>query len=228
MTAGPRPLVLAHRGALEERTENTLPAFELALERGADGVELDVRRTNDGAVVVFHDEDLLRLADRDLRIEAATRDQLDRIELHGAGRIPTLAQVVERLPASAWLDVELKGEGDALVDATLACLAGREHVLLTSFDPRRIARARAQGFSGPTGLLLEAQSPGFLHAQGGREFGADGVILDAALCSPSSLARHRARGEILGTFGARDPAHERWLVAQGVHWLITDWPRGTV
>ena len=51
-----RPLVIAHRGASAEAVENTLPAFRLAHERGADAVELDVHATADGALVVHHDE----------------------------------------------------------------------------------------------------------------------------------------------------------------------------
>src|SRR6476620_7134670 len=53
--AAARPLVLAHRGACRRAPENTLEAFRMAAELGADGVELDVRRTADGVLVVSHD-----------------------------------------------------------------------------------------------------------------------------------------------------------------------------
>ncbi len=58
------PLVIAHRGASAERVENTVEAFGRARELGADGVELDVMRCGTGEVVVFHDDDLARLAGR--------------------------------------------------------------------------------------------------------------------------------------------------------------------
>src|SRR4051794_21996467 len=54
--AGPR--ILAHRGASGHATENSLAAFRLAAELGADGVELDVHATRDGAILVHHDPDL--------------------------------------------------------------------------------------------------------------------------------------------------------------------------
>ena len=53
--------VIAHRGASGVRRENTVPAFVEAVERGADGLEMDIRRCGSGQLVVFHDDDLLRL-----------------------------------------------------------------------------------------------------------------------------------------------------------------------
>ena len=75
-----RPLVLAHRGASRAAAENTPEAFRLALALGADGVELDVRRAADGALVVHHDpvlngEPLRRLAGPPVPTLAAARTQ---------------------------------------------------------------------------------------------------------------------------------------------------------
>ena len=54
------PLIYAHRGASNDAPENTMPAFELAYEYGADGLELDVQLTRDGEVVVIHDDEVDR------------------------------------------------------------------------------------------------------------------------------------------------------------------------
>ncbi len=218
-------LLLAHRGALGERVENTLPAFERALELGADGVELDVQLSADGEVIVFHDRDLVRLAGRDEAIDALSWSQLSQVALPGGQRIPRLSDLLAVWPATAWLDVELKAGGEAMVDAVLERLDGRDNTFLSSFDPRLLARAKAKGWPHAMGLLLEPQSPAFLHALGGREFGAEAVILDARLCSGPALARYRADGYTLGAYGARDPAHEAALLERAVTWLITDWPR---
>ncbi|MCZ2122096.1 MAG: hypothetical protein LC108_07525, partial [Anaerolineales bacterium] len=51
----PRPIILAHRGDLKHAPENTLPAFQQAIQKGADGVELDAKLTADGQIIVFHD-----------------------------------------------------------------------------------------------------------------------------------------------------------------------------
>ena len=58
------PLVIAHRGASAYRPENTFSAYELAVEQGADMIEIDLHRTRDGAVVVAHDEGLERIGGR--------------------------------------------------------------------------------------------------------------------------------------------------------------------
>src|SRR5512138_2530443 len=97
--ASGRPLVLGHRGASADAPENTLAAFRLALEQGADGVELDVRRCRTGEVVVVHDADTSRVAGAPLRVGDASLSELRALDVGGpAGarfrgeRIPRLEE----------------------------------------------------------------------------------------------------------------------------------------
>jgi glycerophosphoryl diester phosphodiesterase len=105
--------VIAHRGASAEAPENTLPAFEAAVRRGADAFELDVRLTADGAPVVIHDDTLDRTTDRtglvrshtlaELRsVDAGARFTADQGRTHpyrgGDARIPTLGEVLWAFP----------------------------------------------------------------------------------------------------------------------------------
>jgi glycerophosphoryl diester phosphodiesterase len=114
--------VIAHRGSSAEAPENTLPAFEAAVHRGADALELDVRLTADGAPVVIHDETLDRTTDgtgpvraqtlADLRsVDAGSRFTADRGRSHpylGQGlQIPTLGEVLWTFPRTPVL-VEIK------------------------------------------------------------------------------------------------------------------------
>src|SRR5512133_799359 len=112
-----RPLVLGHRGASAEAPENTLAAFRLAMEQGADGFELDVRRCATGEVVIVHDEDLSRVAGAPLRVRDTPLAALRSFDVgawKGEGfrgeRIPLLSEVLEALPAAV-VNVELKSEG---------------------------------------------------------------------------------------------------------------------
>ena len=95
-------LVIAHRGASADERENTLPAFERAIEAGADYVELDVQVSADGALVVFHDLDLGRLTELSgpLRRRRAA-------ELREVG-IPTLAEAIELTRGRIGVMAELK------------------------------------------------------------------------------------------------------------------------
>ena len=92
-----RTSVWAHRGASSEAPENTLPAFELAVTQGADGIELDVQRTLDGRLVVCHDETIDRTSNGTGAIKDHSLEQLRCLDFSGgregfAGvRIPLLS-----------------------------------------------------------------------------------------------------------------------------------------
>ena len=89
--------IWAHRGARAEAPENTLPAFELAIEQQADGVEFDVQFTADNELVVIHDETVARTTDGQGRVVAYSLAQLQRLDASAgkpefAGvKIPTIS-----------------------------------------------------------------------------------------------------------------------------------------
>jgi glycerophosphoryl diester phosphodiesterase len=96
-------LTIAHRGEPVGHKENTVPAFSAALALGADMVELDLRRTRDGAIVVLHDQTLERL----WGVDASVGD-LDLVEVARVGdddaRIPTLSQALAAVPCALMVD----------------------------------------------------------------------------------------------------------------------------
>ena len=109
------PLLIAHRGLQRKAPENTLPAFQQALCAGADGVELDVRLTRDGQLVVFHDRRLQRTSDGCGPVNHYTLAELRSLDVgswfspdfHGEPP-PTLDQVFESLPIDYLINVEMK------------------------------------------------------------------------------------------------------------------------
>ena len=109
-------LVWAHRGASGYAPENTLKAFQKAVEMGADGVELDVQLTKDGELVVIHDETVDRTSDgsgwvKDFTYARISRCNYNRTHKEGYERamIPTLEEVYELLkPTGLTINVELK------------------------------------------------------------------------------------------------------------------------
>src|SRR5690606_11528357 len=107
--------VTAHRGASAYAPENTMAAFEMALEMGADGIELDVQMSRDGHLVVIHDPTLERTTDGSGLVAQYTLAELRRVdagawfdERFRGQRIPTLAEVFELVRGKALLNVELK------------------------------------------------------------------------------------------------------------------------
>ena len=106
---------IAHRGASHDAPENTLAAVNLAWERGADAVEVDVMLAKDKTVVTFHDKDTKRLAGVNRKVVAQTWEELKQLDVgkwKGAKwrgeRIPLLASVLATIPEGKRMFVELK------------------------------------------------------------------------------------------------------------------------
>lgn len=216
-------MILAHRGASDARLENTLPAFTHAIERGADGVELDVQLSRDGEVVVFHDEDLERLAGRHERVDHLGWEELSRVPLRG-GKIPRLLELLALWPTDRWLNVELKAGGAQVARETVRLLAGRPRVILSSFDPRLLLAARAAGSAYEHALLLAAESPPFLHVHGARAFDCGAVHVDHRLCTEATVRRYRDQGLLVGAWTVNDARRKATLASWGVARIITDSP----
>ena len=185
-----RPMVLGHRGASAEAPENTLAAFRLAMERGADGVELDVWRCATGELVVAHDDDLRRVGGSSLVLREAPLEALRAVDVGAwkgerfrGERIPLLGEVLEEV-GSGVVNIELKSARFRLPDLALARgvarllrdLRAEERAFVSSFDFRLVAAFRGAAPRVATGLLFE-QGPLWR----GR------VRLAAALLRPSAL-----------------------------------------
>jgi glycerophosphoryl diester phosphodiesterase len=142
--------VIAHRGASGEEIENTLEAFRRALLEGAHGVEMDVRRTRDGELIVFHDDTLERLAGRDEAVEDLTLQELMEVSLRlpslpgKIGGIPTLEEVISDEELSkVTLCLEIKSDG---IEKDLVDMVRRfdliERVIIYSFHVEHLVRVK--------------------------------------------------------------------------------------
>jgi len=236
---GGGPLVLGHRGASREAPENTLAAFRLAMEQGADGVELDVWRCRSGEVVVFHDADCRRIAGAPLRITRARWDELRELDvgLHKGEkfrgeRIPLLEQVFEALP-SALVNVELKSPGLGRGDPRLAwdvarLIAARgaaDRVVVSSFDPVLLGFFRLAAPRIPTGMLFEAEQRWRLVADvAAPALWATALHPESALVTPERVRGWKQRGYALNVWTVDAPGEVDRLCGLGVDGLITNVP----
>jgi len=108
--------IWGHRGAYDHAPENTLTGFQMAVDMGADGVELDIQLTKDGEVVVIHDETVDRTSNGHGYVKDKTLSELKKLNFNKRGitppltmEIPTLAEVLELLkPTSLKINIELK------------------------------------------------------------------------------------------------------------------------
>ena len=138
-------IVIAHRGANREALENSWSAFDKALEGGASRIELDLQLTRDAHPVVMHDHDLSRCAGQAKLVSQMDRADLEQIPLINGEAIPFLDQVLERLLPRAELNLELKGNSQALARQVASLLKShphRERVIASSFHSRPLVALR--------------------------------------------------------------------------------------
>ena len=138
----PGPIAFAHRGGLSVAPENTMAAFQDAVDLGYTHVETDVHVTSDGVLVAFHDDGLLRTCGIDARIEDTPWQVLRRARVDGREPIPLLADILATFPdLRVNIDCKTQQAEGALSDLLSAtdCL---DRVCLGSFSGRRLGRFR--------------------------------------------------------------------------------------
>ena len=154
------PIAFAHRGGALDRAENTMAAFEHAVELGYRYVETDVHVTSDGVVVAFHDDDLQRTCGRAGRISRLPWSEVATARVHGHEPIPLLEDLLGTWPD---LRVNIDCKSDLGVAALIAALRRTDafdRVCVASFSDRRQAALRALGGD----RLCTALGPGGLAA----------------------------------------------------------------
>lgn len=216
-----RPLVLGHRGAPREHVENTLPSFARALALGADGVELDVRRSRDGKAVVIHDNDLRRTMNVAGRISSLHWDAIERLS---EARVPSLEQVTSWAAASgAWLNIELKSPG---IESAVLEEVGRTGIggrtIISSFGAGIVRRVGELDAAMTRFFLTEKWNPGARRGLEGAS--AHGVCLHVDAATPANLHAIRDLGVPVIVWTVNDPEKMRALFEEGVVGIITDDP----
>jgi glycerophosphoryl diester phosphodiesterase len=209
------PIRIAHRGMPRAARENTLPSFQLALDAGADGLELDVHATADGVVVIHHDA---RLA-RGSAINRLTLAQLREHEAAPGVPIPTLVELCELVAGRATLFVEIKGAGiEAEVLEVLGQYSGE--AAIHSFDHAMIRRTRQLDAERRLGILFDDRPLdviGSMAATGATDVWPNWRLVTADLVE----AVHDAGGRVI-PWTVNDQASAQSLVALGVDALCGD------
>lgn len=227
------PLIIAHRGASTTALENTEAAFVAATEAGADGVELDVRLTAGGDVVVFHDDTLERLSGHRGRVDRLSLRQLRRVPLIDGHRILTLAEALEVL-AGCLVNVEIKATvGPAprrLVEHTVRVIercGASDRVLVSSFHPFVLAQVRRLSelpigylFHGQQGLPLRRNMPAHL-------LRAQAVHPHFGLATAARVRAWQRQGFAVNVWTVDDADVTAKLARAGVDSLITNDPAAT-
>ncbi|MGQ9516894.1 MAG: glycerophosphodiester phosphodiesterase [Anaerolineae bacterium] len=233
-----RPLVFGHRGASAAAPENTLAAFELAAEMGADGVELDAQLSQDGEVVICHDFFVDKTTNTHGRVDSFTAAELRALDAGSwfspafAGQyIPTLRELFERLGRRLLFNVELKSESlrDNGLERRVAGLIHDfdlyDRVIVSSFNPAALWRMRRLDPRIDLGLLYYDEQP--LHL---RRAWARYIIPFQAMhpyypmVDEQYMTWARRRGYKVNVWTVDDEEEARRLLRLGVNIIITNHP----
>jgi len=223
-------LVIAHRGASAAAPENTLAAFQLGADLGADFVELDVQESEDGEVVVVHDSDLMKVGGSPLKIWEAPAAALRAVDIGSrkglpfAGeRVPTLAEVFAVTKGRVRVVVELKSYGhsqrleERVVEIVEAAGVANETIFM-SLDHDMIRRLKQLRPSWKIGVLV-AKALGDLTS-----LNSDFLAVEARLATARFVRRAHRAGQDVYVWTVNDPAWMLAAMSHGADGLITDKP----
>jgi glycerophosphoryl diester phosphodiesterase len=231
---GSPPLVYGHRGVRGAAPENTMAAFSLAAEQGADGVELDVRLCASGDLVVAHDPTLARpTGGADPRLVAdLPYAELAKADVGGGERVPRLAEVLAfARQRRLRVDVEMKRDVPnrmAVVRATARIVRGvpdaPRWVIVSSFDPAMLALSGLLLPEVPRGFLFEPTRRWLSSGWPAGPIGAIAVHPDRTLVGPETVRAWKRRHLVVNVWTVNHADEARDLAACGVDGLITDVP----
>jgi glycerophosphoryl diester phosphodiesterase len=208
----------AHRGFAGVNPENTVSAVERAVQAGATGVEVDVRRCGSGELVVVHDETVDRVSDASGRVSDLSLPTLQSLDVLDTGRgVPTLAAVVDIVPPDCVLNVELKETGLA---ADMVETVGEWDVLVSSFEREALEEVSAVS-NLPLAFLCRDLSGGIDVAT---SLGCEAIHPNHHSCTEDAVARAQDAGLSVNAWTVRSAASADRLVDVGVDGLIADSP----
>jgi glycerophosphoryl diester phosphodiesterase len=224
----PGPLAFAHRGGASEAPENTLPAFERAVDLGYTYLETDVHVTSDGVLVAFHDTDLSRTCGRPGIITELPWSDVSTARVEGREPIPLMEDLLEAFPAARFnIDCKSNAAVSALV-SVIKRTNSRHRVCLSAFDDRRLIRLRDALGPGVCTGLGPAQVAALRVL--GRTAGGGGAAQVPVRQGRITLVDERfvrvahRRGIQVHVWTIDDAAEMRRLLDIGVDGLMTDRP----
>jgi glycerophosphoryl diester phosphodiesterase len=222
-------LVIAHRGASRARPENTLPAYALAVEQGADMIEIDLHRTRDGAVVVTHDEGLVGLGGTG-EIADATVATVRALDAGEGERVPLLDEVLDGFGERVAFNLELKqstqGPYDGLEALAWKAVVDRglvERTLFSSFYDTVLRALRSLAAEARIGLLLSPRYPKGWQ-QRAAALGVEALHPERSLVDAALVREAHTEGLAVHVFTVDDRDEMARLLDLGVDGIFTNLP----
>lgn len=223
-------MIIAHRGSSMDAPENTLAAIQLAVDSGADWVEIDVQETADGEVVVFHDSDYKRVAGKKLNIWNAQSSELPSIDIgswfapeFADQTTPSLKQVLEMCRDKSGVLIELKyyGHDVALEQKVIDIVEAanmQDQVMAMSLSYPAVQKMRELRPEWKLGLLSTVALGDIT------KLDVDFLGLNSRAATPSLIKRAHDRDIDIYVWTVNAPLDISAMTSRGVDGIITDTP----
>jgi glycerophosphoryl diester phosphodiesterase len=233
-----RPIIFGHRGACAHAPENTLASFRLAVEEGADFIELDAKLSKDQQVMVIHDPTVDRTTNGKGKVNELTLTDLKTLDAGShfdskfAGeKLPTLDEVFKAVGKQIYVNVELtnySSKNDALIPLVAEVVKANQmedRVIFSSFLPKNLAEMRKLIPQAPMAILCLSGLAGLLS----RSFLCLGVspkIVHPYLADTSAalVKREHKRGRRVHVWTVNEETDMERLLKMGVDGIFTDDP----
>jgi glycerophosphoryl diester phosphodiesterase len=233
-----QPLIYAHRGASAHAPENTISAFLLAIEHGADGIEFDIKVTRDGRVIVLHDQTLQRTTTGSGDLKNSTFDELRKLDAGSKfstkfsnEKIPTLEEVFEAVRNRIGINIELTNyatPGDDLIEKVakiLATVKDTSKVMFSSFNWGNLKKARKLCPEIPCGLLsLPGIAGWFSRSYFTRNVPHEAIHPYFAAVNRNNVKSWHQQGYKVNIWTVNEPIEMLRLKDIGVDMIMTDDP----
>ena len=223
-------VIIAHRGASANAPENTLAALELAIEEGADWVEIDVQETREGEVVVIHDSDLKKIGGSAMKVFEAPLAELQNVDIgswkdpsFSDQRVPTLQQVLALCKNRINVVIELKyyGKEENLEESVVRLVetAGmQDQIVVMSLNYPGIQKMKSIRPGWKLGLIASVAIGDITRLD------AEFFAINAKFASRAFIRSVHQRNRKVMVWTVNDPIGMSAMMSRGVDGIITDKP----
>jgi len=225
----PGPIAFAHRGGASDNPENTMPAFQHAVDLGYTYLETDVHATRDGVLLAFHDSKLDRTTDRTGVISELPMSEVRAARVDGREPIPLFEELMEQFPTAR---VNIDCKADSAVDALIAALKRLDcldRVLVGAFSDSRLRRFRRE-FGDALCTSFGPRQIAALRLIGRVPWGGQAAQVPVrqgplTIVNAKSVARAHRLGLHVHVWTIDDADEMRRLLDLGVDGIMTDRPQ---
>lgn len=223
--------ISAHRGYSTIAPENSIPAFEAAIEHKADFIELDVQQTKDGEIVVMHDSNLKRIAGKNINIWDVTYDEIKDIDVgswfhsdYSKVRLSTLDEVIKATKGKIKLNIELKPSGHEVdFEKSVVDIVNEQGVekdcVIASMDYETVKRVKEYDPEIKTVYVMTVAYGSLLNLDQ-----ADVYSIEASFITSKLVNNIHHYGKEVYAWTVNEESNAQKLIDLGVDNIITDNP----